>query len=97
MVLNSDELADILLSQVGRYLFIDGPTLVKLLKRVAYIGEPLFLSESGDSKLVYHFIIALDKFFPKKEYFRGEVILLAIDIDEGESFLGGIINLGYIA
>lgn len=69
MVLNSDEFADVLLSQVERYLFIDGPTLVKLLKGIAYIGEPIFLFESGDSELVYHLIIAFDKFFPKKQYF----------------------------
>jgi hypothetical protein len=59
MIFYSNEFADILLDKSMHYLFIDGPVLVKLLKWVPDAGKPVLLLEGGNSKLMYHFIIAL--------------------------------------
>lgn len=96
MVLNSNKLADILLKYPQSYLLVRCPTPIELLQRRPGSLEPL-APKRGHPKLLRQAIVVLYQSFAEHEDLRGEIILFAVDVDEGESLLRGVVDLGNVA
>jgi hypothetical protein len=73
------------------------PAAVELLQYVPDGLAPPLPLERGHSQLVHHLIVVLDELLSEEEDLGGEVILLAVDVDEGEALLRGVVDFWDVA